>query len=286
MSFLDKLERKFGRYAIKNLVTKLAYIYSAVYIVFFITSFTNPSIQNSIIKFMYFDVNLVMKGQIWRIISFVFLPYFTPSLLTTIFLFFIVMFMINMGNTLEYHWGTFKLNLYYLIGILASIIISSVLTFAGMWAPIVNSSYLHTSIFLAFAFIAGETQIYLYGILPIKVKYLAYLDFAFIGFAVLTGSIPTKVTAISPLVSYFLFFGKDIYYLLINKKRSNDYRKKRGTTSFNASYEKPKVLHKCEICGVTDVSDPNMEFRYCSKCEGLHEYCIKHINNHEHVKTN
>ncbi|WBW98063.1 hypothetical protein [Oceanirhabdus sp. W0125-5] len=279
MRFVDKLERKFGRYAIKNLVTKLAYIYSAVYIALFVFAFVEPRAYYAINNFMYFDINLVLRGQIWRIFTFIFMPSFRPDIITTLFLFFIVRFMMYIGNTLEYYWGTFKLNLYYLIGIVSVLVISSITN-----TPIADSGPLHLSIFLACAFIAGDTTLHLYGILPVKMKYLAYLDLLFIAFAVLTQPIGGKLVALAPLVPYFLFFWKDIYYLLMNKKRYHDYRKNRGSKTFTANYEKPKVMHKCEICGVTDVSDPNMEFRYCSKCEGLHEYCIEHINNHEHVK--
>lgn len=280
MRFIDKLERKFGRYAIPSLVTKLAYIYSAVYIAMFVFVFVAPEVYIGIIKFMAFDIDLVLRGQIWRIITFIFIPSFRPDIITTLFLFFIIRFMMYIGNTLEYHWGTFKLNLYYLIGIVSVLVISSI-----TGTPIYDSGQLHLSIFLACAFIAGDTTLNLYGILPVKMKYLAYLDFLFIAYAVLTQPLGGKLLALAPLVPYFIFFWKDIYYLLANKKRTISHKKQYQYKAYHEGYEKPKVLHSCEVCGVTDVSDPNMDFRYCSKCEGLHEYCINHINNHEHVKN-
>ena len=42
--------------------------------------------------------------------------------------------------------------------------------------------------------------------------------------------------------------------------------------------------HKCAICGRTEKDDPNLEFRFCSKCNGNYEYCQDHLFTHQHVK--
>lgn len=277
MRLIDRLERRFKKFAIPSLITKLAYIYSALYIAMFIFSRVRPEVYYGTLRFMALDFSRVMSGEIWRLVTFVFIPW-APSILTTLFLAFMVFFMIFIGNTLENYWGTFKLNLYFFTVVL-SVIIASAVT----GAVIYSTNDIYMSLFLACAFIAPNYTIHLYGILPVKLKYLAYLDFFFI-FVTLISRNPlgVKVVAIAPLFAYFLFFYKDIYHLAINGFRSHNHRRKHQHKVFHEGYEKPKVLHKCEVCGVTDVDDPNMEFRYCSKCNGLHEYCIKHIKDHQH----
>lgn len=265
MKFIDKLERKFGKYAIHGFIRYIV-MFNAV--VFALTLFAGP-------RFTYMltlEPDLIMQGQIWRLFTFLFIPdTFSP-----IWIIFSLYLMYMIGNSLEMYWGAFKLNLYYLIGVIATIALSM---FTGVS---VSSMFVNTSIFLAFAFINPDLEFLIFFILPIKVKYLAYIQWFFIGYNIVLGNVHSKLAALASSIAFFIFFGPEIIYTLKGNRRAKANRAKfeANMPKFDAS----ATLHKCEICGITDKDDPHMEFRYCSKCAGLHEYCMKHINNHEHIK--
>jgi hypothetical protein len=143
----------------------------------------------------------------------------------------------------------------------------------------VTALYLNFSLFLAFAYIYPDFEILLFFIVPVKVKYLAWLNWFFIAFTVLTAQVADKVAAVVSVSNYFLFFGKDIFAYTRNK--SFAYRRRRD---FKGLPQK-STIHKCTLCEMTERDDPRMEFRYCSTCEGDYEYCMKHLKAHEHVKS-
>ena len=264
MSWIDKLERKIGKYYIRNLMWIIVIGSTAT---FLINEFINPGFNTMLSLIPY----KVMQGEVWRLITFVFVM---PMAL--IFAVFVLYFYYMMGTSLDYEWGGFKFNLYYFIGMIATIVVSLVTKFPA------TGLALNLSIFLAYAKLYPDMEILIYFILPIKIKYAAYLTLAFIlysaGKNLVYGSIGGAVIALVPLVNYLLFFMKTNYKSVKTKKasviRMKDYKKK---VAKNKAY-----AHKCAVCGITDKDDPNMEFRYCSKCSGKKAYCEKHIFNHEH----
>jgi hypothetical protein len=258
MNWLDKLERKYGKYAINNL---MLYVVS-LYIIGFILIYLN------ILSHM--DLRLipaaVYAGQYWRIITFLFIP---PT--GNIFFFaFVLYFYYIIGNSLEASWGTLKFNLYYIIGVIGTLL-AAFLTNMAM-----DTTYINLSLFLAFAAIFPEFEVRLMFVLPIKIKYLAWLQWGFFVFLMLTGSNADRVMLIVAVLNYFLFFGNTLVRGQKAYTRKQQYKKKMKVTKSN--------FHKCTVCGKSEKDDENLEFRFCSKCKGHHEYCSDHLFTHEHIK--
>ncbi|GKX67263.1 rhomboid family intramembrane serine protease [Inconstantimicrobium mannanitabidum] len=265
MKILDRFERKFGRFYIKNLMVYIVIINAFVYLLEY-SGINNLGILNFVLI-----PQEVMQGQVWRLITFIFIP---PSSLNPLFLFFALYFNYLAGAGLENYWGGFKFNVYYLCGMLATIIVSFI---TGMPA---DSSYINLALFLAFACVYPDYELLLFFILPIKVKYLAILDCLVIGYEFITVySLGGKLLVITPLISFLLFFGKDLFNLVTGRTKSYVRKQK-----FSVKVSTDKPIHRCTVCGITDKDDPDMQFRYCSKCSGTHCYCMNHIRDHKHIE--
>lgn len=259
---LNRLERKFGRFAIKEL---MVYIVGINLLVYFL-AYASPE-SNAISK-LRLDPYLIMQGEVWRIVTFIFIPPATSIL----WIFFILYFYYMVGTGLEREWGSFRFNIYYLVGMLATVIASFIV---GQGS---TALYLNLSLFLAFAHIYPNFEILLFFVVPVKVKYLAWLNWIFIGFTVLTAPLAAKAAALVSVLNYFLFFGKEIM------RTTSAYRRRKDFASRSAPPLKT-TYHKCTICGMTEKDDMKMEFRYCSQCEGDYEYCMPHLKTHDHLKT-
>ena len=192
MNWLYKLERRFGRFCISNLM------------LYIVTTMLFVAIFDMVIGFplsQWFTLipSLVMRGQVWRLITFIFLPPSGSPLLLVLSLYFYYV----LGSTLERVWGTFRFNLYYLFGLIGCMI-------AGMISGYGTNVYLNLSLFLAFAYLFPDHQVLLFMIIPIKMKYLAYLNWALFAVELLTGSWAAKAAIIASLINFFIFFGPDI----------------------------------------------------------------------------
>lgn len=262
MNLLDKLERTLGRYAIRGLMVYIIGINGLVYFL----SYAYPE-SNAISK-LWLDPHLILKGEVWRLITYIFIP---PQA-SLLWIFFILYFYYIVGTGLEREWGSFKFNIYYFTGMMATAVAAFII---GQGA---TALYLNLSLFLAFAYIYPNFEILLFFIVPVKVKYLAWLNWFFIAFTVLTAPLPAKVAATVSILNYFLFFGKDIINTTSAYQRRRDFRSR-------SALPRKKSIHKCTICGMTENDDIKMEFRYCSQCEGDHEYCMPHLKTHEHEKS-
>jgi hypothetical protein len=272
MSLLDKLDRKFHKFAIKELMLHIVILNMAV----FLMDLFVPRVT----ELLYLNPDLVMKGEVWRLITYVFIP---PLLgkSSIIWIIFVLSLYYTIGMALEHEWGSFKFNVYYFVGMAGTTVASFIVSrFFGGY--IATTTYLNLSLFLAFARIYPNYEILIFFFIPVKVKYLAILDWIFMGISLLLPIAPilTKVAIIVSILNYFLFFGKDI--LLNSKNRGNVmYRK----TKYKMSMPPKKAsFHKCTVCGITEKDNQQMEFRYCLSCEGSFEYCMDHLKNHEHIK--
>jgi len=266
MNILNTLERKLGRYAIKQLIVYIVGINALIYML----RIGMP--QSDAIGKLWLDPQLIMQGEVWRLITWIFIP--PPASL--IWIFFILYFYYMIGIGLEQEWGSFRFNIYYFTGVAGTTLAAFIIGYGS------TALYLNLSLFLAFAYIYPDFEILLFFILPVKVKYLAWLNWAFVAFTVITKPIPEKVAAIVSISNFFLFFGSDIVSTM--RRRGSAYHR-RGT--FKRAFQAPAqkgFIHKCTICGMTENDDITMEFRYCSTCEGDHEYCMKHLKAHEHIK--
>jgi len=257
---LDKLERKFGRFAIANLPVLLVAGQAAA----FVLARAKPEFSQTLLLIP----AKVLQGEVWRLISWVFIPQ-TDSILFIIFeLWLLFMF----GRALESLWGAFKFNVFFFIGFVLSVGVA----FAVPWAPVSNV-YLLASLFLAFAYLNPDFELLLFFILPVKIKWFAYLTW--IGFAITLaiGSWQDRAMVGAGVVNFFLFFASDIRLRLRGAGRRTVKRQQ-------ARIDAKTPTHKCSECGLTDLKDPSMQFRYCSKCTGKHGYCTAHLREHEHKR--
>ena len=273
--WLSKLERRFGRYAIHNLMYYIIILYALGFVL-------NLLNRDFYYQFLSLDAAAILHGQIWRIVTFIIQP---PSD-SLIFIIFMLHLYYMIGQQLEAAWGAFRFNLYFFSGMFFHVIAALfIYLVTGLSIPM-GSHYLNMSLFFVFAALFPDVQFMLYMIIPVKVKWLAWVDAAFFLWQVLNSMMMGLwLYAVLPLVAvlnFFIFFWPDFRYLFAKTKR----RRSAQTINFKKAQKELRqrrgYLHKCAVCGVTDQDDPNMEFRYCSKCTGYHCYCQDHIFNHMH----
>lgn len=308
--FLNKLERKFGKYAIYNLSLYLV----VGYVIGYVLSLISPALYDLIT----FDPYAILHGQIWRIVTWVLT---LPGSDNILFMMIMLFFYYSIGSALENTWGAFKYNAYIFSGMIFTVIggvllyvvlmiiynVTGNVSFLGEFGiqqsllsgvhpdligqlfgkcigACVSTYYINMSIFLAFAVTYPDMQVMLYFIIPLKVKWLGYLYGAFIIYDALTTGWGNRVMILASLLNFLIFFLTTRNYNRINPReihRRTEFRKKVYQAHQNATYENG-ARHKCAICGRTELDDPNLTFRYCSKCTGGKEYCQEHLFTHEH----
>ena len=223
-----------------------------------------------------FDRTLILQGQVWRLFSYIFIPTDRNILFLAVSMYFYYI----IGKSIESSWGTLRFNLFYLCGILITDI------GAFLWGVNATAVYLNLSLLLAFATIYPENQVLLMFIIPLKMKYLAWFYFVL----VIVDVISLNFFSVFALLNYFLFFGADVLQVLPDFLKPNKgfQRTQRPNANWAKDYQKkaskPLYRHKCTVCGRTDTENPDLEFRYCSRCNGYYCYCMDHINNHAHIQ--
>ncbi len=259
MKLIDRLERKFRRYAIPNITLYLVIGQVLFYLFVLAGRFR--------LERVVLVPALVLEGEWWRLLTFLFIP---P--LTNIFFAFFAWYLFYlMGSALEGHWGAFRYNLFLLTGYLLTVAVAFVIPFGAA-----TNIFLGVSVFLAFAFLYPEFQLYLFFLLPVRIKWLALLTWIYYGYELLTGDWLTRLLVLASIGNFFLFFGNDIFW----RMKSGRWRMIKQASQFARSRE---PFHTCAVCGKTDISDPYIQFRYCPDCGGL-GYCPDHIFNHTHVR--
>ncbi len=290
MNWINKLEKKFGRYAIRNLMLYITILYAIGFVIVEIA----PMFY---LQYLSMDVNAILHGQIWRLFTFIIFP---PS--TNIWFILISLYLYySIGRELEYVWGAFRFNLYFFTGVLLHIVAAflAYMIFDVTFITLIGASYLNLSLFFAYATIYPNQQFLIFMVIPVKVKYLAWIDAAYFGYTILQAFLPAyggglagsiyKANALAAFVSLLNFL---IFFVSSrNMKRFSPKEIKRKQTYHKAVREGQKrqmnyngAKHKCTICGRTELDDDRLEFRYCSKCNGNYEYCQEHLFTHEHVK--
>ena len=278
-NFLNKLERKMGRFAIPNLIVWIL----AGYVVGYTLSYLAPSILNYLTLEPYY----ILKGQIWRLVTWVLMPPDSSLLFAVI----MVIFYYQLGQALERTWGTFRFNVYIFGGIIFTVIGAFILygvmyaiygvPVAGMGA-FFSTNYINMAIFLAFAVCYPDMEVLLYFIIPIKMKWMAVVYGVLIIFSLIQTNWAGRVAIIMSLLNFLVF-----YFSTRNYKRISPKEIHRRQT-FKSQMRQPVnhggvTKHKCAICGRTELDDPTLEFRFCSKCEGNYEYCQDHLFTHQHI---
>ncbi|MDP4181982.1 MAG: rhomboid family intramembrane serine protease [Bacillota bacterium] len=265
MYWIDKLERKYGRFSIRGLVR---YLVIGISIIFALDVFSNGTVTD----LLALDTSRVLRGEVWRLLTFIFVPPIKGVIAIIFLLYLFYMF----GTALEKYWGSFRLTLYYVIGVISAII-AAFITGSG------TAEFINLSFFLAFAYIYPNFQLLIFFIIPVKVKYLAVFELIFVLFTLLFSPIPEKVAALISFSNFLLFFGGEIYRKWVEPKVKNVIKQqKRKKFKVIVPDKNYKFVHKCRVCGRTSEDHPKLTFAYCSKCGSDYEYCNEHLKNHNH----
>lgn len=311
-TMLDKLERKLGKYAIPRLMNWFIGGYVIGYILMAISGATN----SGILSLMTLEPYYILHGQIWRIITWVMIP---PAQ-NILFAIIMIIFYWQLGRALEQVWGTFRFNVYMFGGMIITVIAAFILYIisalvSGQWGIIglgnyFSTDYINLSIFLAFALTFPEERVLLYFFIPVKMKWMAYLYLIFVAIDVIqaigrgAAGIPIIVAIAASLLNFLIYFlqtrgfrGPRQMRRQWNFRRAYNSgqqwsRWQNDSSSDGNSQPKDRYVksrtrqakHKCCICGRTELTNPELDFRYCTKCNGNYEYCSDHLFTHTHVK--
>ena len=286
----NRFERFCFRHRDKGIPNLMLYICLGSALVYL---YAQISSSNLLYYLLCFDRTSILKGQVWRLITYpLTFGYGYNILLLAIALFCYY----SLGRAMENVWGTLKFNLFYLCGIVMMDIYCMIF---GGYADV---SYLNLSLFLSYATMFPDSRFLLFYIIPVKAWIFALFDLALVVLDLFTNSFPNNLFSVISIANYLLFFGRDVLNVIPMSWRVNASRFFRRTKasptkkakvipfpnagSYEATVAKPEApyTHKCTVCGRTDVTNPELEFRYCSRCKGYYCYCEDHINNHAHIE--
>lgn len=257
MSWINRAEAKFGYLAIPGLPRIIVAFNALVFVLLKL----NPHFYDLLIL----DPRLVMQGQVWRLVSYLFIPsmggLFPDWLMAAIYL----LFLWFVGNGVEQAMGAFKLTVFYVLGMIGSTIAAFFV--GGDW----SNAMLNTSLFLAFARFYPEVTIYLFFVLPVKVKWMAWITAALLALQFFGNTWEYRGALIAALANYFIFFGGGI---ISEARHRTETASRRRRFEAEAKVDESEPLHKCTVCGRTEVTTPHLEFRVSK--DG-NEYCVEHL---------
>lgn len=252
MSVLDKLERRLGFVAIPGLI-RIVVAFNALV---FLLVRLNPDFQ------LVLDLNpaRILHGEVWRLVTYIFLPQ-TNSLLWIVF---VLWFLWFIGDGLERAWGAFRLTLYFFVGMIGTTVA------AFFFGANFSNSMLTAALFFAFARFYPDEVIYVFFILPLKVKWVALVLAAFLLYGFVTGPNSYRMALVAALSNFVIFFAPG-FFREARQRQEVMGRRQRFETSKRPESE---PLHHCAVCGATELSDPTLEFRVATDGE---EYCMAHL---------
>lgn len=260
MSWITWLEARFGFLGVPRLMQFIAVLNGLVYVLHLF--------QPTYVLGLLMIPERILHGEIWRLVSYIFVPEIifggiSPAL-QPIFLFIYLWFMVWVGDALEHALGAFRVTLFYVLGMVGVTIAAFFFWGGGLFAPLLN-----LSLFFAFATLYPDIQIYIFFIVPVKVKWLAFLSLAPLLLSFVTGSIGSKAALLVSFLNYFLFFGPDIYAKLRHRTATGIRRRK-----FEGKSSTDETLHRCAICKRTEKDNPELDFRVAQDGQ---EYCTEHL---------
>ena len=283
---MKDLRRNFERFCYQNrnkgIPNLMLYIALGNAVVYLITAMAG---NFTLYNLLCFNRSLILRGQIWRLFTYPLTLWNSNILfmLITLFCYY------SLGTAMERLWGTAKFNIFYFTGMLLMDVFGMIFNCQA------DVYYLNMSLFLGFATLYPQAGFLLFFIIPIKAWAFALFDLIVVLIGVF--SPPYTAANLFPLIAlgnYFLFFGKDVVNVIPlswqNKIRKLFHRqpKQPKVIQFRVApqqqKQEPRYTHRCTVCGRTDVSNPELEFRYCSRCNGYYCYCSDHINNHSHIQ--
>ena len=290
MRFIDKLERKYGRYGIENLTMYIIISYVLGYALMYI----NPGA----LSMLSLNVTKILQGQVWRLITWIVYPPSTSSPLW--FAIAILFFYYPISASLEHTWGKFKFTLYILSGMIFTVIAAFILHFVmggvldGLGGIIFSTYYISLSIFLAYSLTYPDMTVLLMFVIPVKMKWMSIVYAALVIYDVaryfMNGAWFMALPIIASLLNFVIFFLGTRDFNRYNPKeihRKNEFKRAVNGGSKTVPFpgnSNAVTKHKCAVCGRTEKDDPNLEFRFCSKCNGNYEYCQDHLYTHIHKK--
>ena len=320
MNWFAKFEKKFSKYAIKNLMFYIIVLYA---IGFVMNTFFNGLYD----AYFSLDFAMIFKGQVWRLFTFILQP---PSN-SIIFVVFVLYFYYLIGSVLERIWGSFRFNVYFFTGVILNILASLIIYLIWGLSFKLSTNYINLALFMAFAMEQPDMEVLLFFIIPIKIKWMAILDAVIFGITIVFGylvpflprnvwyslyeagflapsAIMCYANATAALVSMLNFI---IFFFLYKKgpaksstqrnfdkamktakKAQQNARKETASSDSRAQQSQAQHAkrgvpkHRCAVCGRTELDDENLTFRFCSKCVGNYEYCSDHLYTHIHVTGN
>lgn len=292
MNFIDRLEKRYPNFGVSNLMIYVIAISGLGMLI----SMVNPYIYYQYLSLDFYQI--FHHGQVWRLITFLLCPSAGGSGSSGLFWFVIMAWVYySIGSNLERIWGRFRFTLFYLSGIamilivtLAAYLIMGIVYPAqevGIWLGMqVTLEYVTESLFLAFALVFPDVQFLLFFIIPVKAKWLSIFYFALDAYQIIQGIMmksyyPVALIVVSLInIFIFFFFAKGRPGMAAHARQTK--RKAEFKQKMHESREKGPI-HRCAICGRTELDAPELDFRYCSKCDGRYEYCSEHLFTHEHV---
>lgn len=276
MNWMNKLEKKIGKYAIPNLTMYLVIAYMAG-LVFSLTPL------KGYMTYLMFEPALIIRGQVWRLVTWLAIPMPVNVLLGAIFMLCVLSF----SRSLESIFGSFKMNVYIIGGIILYDVLGFIARFAFGLPLYITSYYILISFFMLLAICIPEAEVRIWFVLPVKMKWMLIFYFLDLGYE---------------LYSYFhasvligIMYGSQIIFALINlglfvlfSKPRRSIKAIRRQRQFHAQFAEPRpgsgiTKHKCAVCGRTEEDGADLSFRYCSKCVGAKEYCQDHLFTHTHI---
>ena len=279
---IDRFCLKHRRFGIPRLMMYIVFASAAVYFIYMMDQ------SNSLYTFLGFHPILILRyGEVWRIITWALIPVSNNVFFVALALYFYYF----VGSTLEREWGTAKFTVFYIFGIVLNIIYGFAIWLITDIPIPIGPNFLNLSMFFAFAVFYPDYTLRLFFIIPIKAKWLGLINGVFFAYSIVSrimeGNVLIGLLPLVALLNFFIICGDEaLSYLRPLKSRTSA-----QTINFNRAARKAKraqshmpYRHKCSVCGKTDADDPEMEFRYCSRCEGYHCFCSEHINNHIHIK--
>ncbi len=280
MNIISKIERKFGKYSIRNLTLYLIIGYAIGYLLYMF--------RPEILLMLTLDPAMVMKGQVWRLVTWIITP---PTWGVDIFTIIMLFFYYSIGSLLERTIGTFLYNVYMfssmlftmvgmmLAHIFCTYIIHYDYALSGGYLVYASTYYILLSIFLAIAVCYPDMSVLYAMIIPIKMKYLSIIYILIIVYYFINESFMGRVNIVMSLVSFVIFY---LSTKNIRRFSPKQMKRRRNYNKQVKAARQQNVSHRCVICGRTDKDYPDLQFRYCSKCTGNKEYCQDHLFTHTH----
>jgi membrane associated rhomboid family serine protease len=252
MSWLDKLERRFGFLGIPGLLRIVVGFTALVFVLIAL----NPGFR----FLLDLDPERIRHGEVWRLITYIFLP----RTLSPLWLVLALWFLWFIGEGLEQAWGAFRLTLYFFVGMIGTMVA------AFFFGSNFSNVMLVSSLFFAYARFYPDQVIYILFILPAKIKWIAWASAALLLFGFVVGTNSYRAALVAAFANYFIFFGPELYHAARHRKEISARRKRFEDESRGAA----EALHRCATCGATEMTDPQLEFRVARDGE---EYCIPHL---------